>query len=260
MNNRITSAVFFASVLTLIVSSISAAPVSRDTSAELDREFDNLGDSLLEGLVAPPQRKSPHRKPQAPERKGKDWLPDTETMRRRMQQEMNPRAGEDAGQGQESPMVGVIEGMREAEQLLGTHDSERGASPVQRRVVAELEKLIAQMEKQCQGGQCDKPKDGKKQASKRSKPKPGGAKPGGKTAKASQAAARESTTRMGSAPAGKGAFATPDDLMKAAWGHLPERVRERMLQSSSDEFLPEYREEIEAYYRRLAEREANDEE
>ena len=253
MKNRIFTSVLVASLLVLVVDSTSAAPVSRDTSAELDQEFDNLGDSLLEGLVVPPLNKPVERQPAGP-----DWLPDTETMRRRMQQEMNPGAGEDIGQKKESPLTGVIEGMREAEQRLGKGDSERGASPVQRQVVEELEKLIAQMEKQCQGGgQCDKPKDGKKQASKRSKPKPGGTKPGSETAKAS-AAARDSTTRMGSAPIGTGVSATPDDLMKAAWGHLPERVREQMLQSSSDEFLPEYREEIEAYYRRLAEREAND--
>jgi hypothetical protein len=37
------------------------------------------------------------------------------------------------------------------------------------------------------------------------------------------------------------------------WGHLPERQREQMLQSFSDEFLPKYELEIEQYYRRLSE-------
>ena len=42
-------------------------------------------------------------------------------------------------------------------------------------------------------------------------------------------------------------------MVKALWGHLPERSREQMLQSFSDEFLPKYELEIEQYYRRLSE-------
>jgi hypothetical protein len=41
------------------------------------------------------------------------------------------------------------------------------------------------------------------------------------------------------------------------WGHLPERLRTQMQNSSSDKFLPQYRELIEAYYRRLAEDQDN---
>ena len=42
-------------------------------------------------------------------------------------------------------------------------------------------------------------------------------------------------------------------MVKDLWGHLPERSREQMLQSFSDEFLPKYELEIEQYYRRLSE-------
>jgi len=34
---------------------------------------------------------------------------------------------------------------------------------------------------------------------------------------------------------------------------LPERLREQMLQNAAEEFLPEYRELIAEYFRRLAE-------
>ena len=43
--------------------------------------------------------------------------------------------------------------------------------------------------------------------------------------------------------------------MKHLWGHLPEREREQMMQSFSDEFLPKYELEIEQYYQRLSEEE-----
>ncbi len=44
-----------------------------------------------------------------------------------------------------------------------------------------------------------------------------------------------------------------NEMVKALWGQLPERSREQMLQSFSDEFLPKYELEIEQYYRRLSE-------
>jgi hypothetical protein len=43
---------------------------------------------------------------------------------------------------------------------------------------------------------------------------------------------------------------------EAVWGHLPDRVREKMRAASVDQFLPQYRDQIEAYFRQLAE--AND--
>ena len=42
-------------------------------------------------------------------------------------------------------------------------------------------------------------------------------------------------------------------MVKDLWGQLPPHAREQLLQSSSDEFLPQYELEIEKYYRRLAE-------
>jgi hypothetical protein len=43
--------------------------------------------------------------------------------------------------------------------------------------------------------------------------------------------------------------------MKDAWGNLPERIREQMMQTSVDEFLPKYELLIEKYFQRLSEEE-----
>lgn len=43
------------------------------------------------------------------------------------------------------------------------------------------------------------------------------------------------------------------DTARAAWGNLPERVRESLLQGSSDQFSSLYEAMTEAYYRKLAE-------
>lgn len=232
--------------------------------------LENLGNGLLDGLLddlgdqLPPvgeakRRPVPSQQTLPPTETppaGKSWLPQTDQLRRQMNQQMG---GEDVGQQQPSPLTPIAQRMQSAAQLISVDgNGAEQPAPVQKQVVADLDKLIAQMEKECQGGGECKPKPEKeKQASKRSKPKPGKeSKPGKPSSKPSQAAAKDSTTRMGSAPVANANGQSPEDLMKAAWGHLPARLREQMVQSSSDEFLPEYQEELEKYFQRLAEREA----
>jgi hypothetical protein len=132
----------------------------------------------------------------------------------------------------------------------GGHPGEaQSASPVQHQIISDLDKLIADLSKQCQccngqcqGGQCDKP------------PKPG-QKPGKPGAAAGQGrtAARGSTDRLDRSTAKPVDKGEVNEMVKNLWGHLPERSREQMLQSFSDEFLPKYELEIEQYYRRLSE-------
>ena len=154
-----------------------------------------------------------------------------------------------------SPFARVQEGMQNAQTLLAqpgptSHSGTvKLAGSVQQEVVSELDKLIAQLSKQCQsqcqGGQCDKPPD------PNAKPKPGN-KPG-MAAGRGKAAARDSTdplNRTTAQPVDKGDV---NDVVKELWGHLPERSREQMLQSFSDDFLPKYELEIEQYYRKLGE-------
>ena len=123
------------------------------------------------------------------------------------------------------------------------------ASPVQHEILSDLDKLIADLSKkcqccngQCQGGQCNQPpKPGQKPG------KPGAATGSGRTA------ARDSTDRLDRSTAKPVDKGEVNEMVKALWGHLPERSREQMLQSFSDEFLPKYEIEIEQYYRRLSE-------
>ncbi|MEN0109985.1 MAG: hypothetical protein AAF805_04615 [Planctomycetota bacterium] len=214
---------------------------------------DELAKSLALPGASPPAR--------APE--GGDWLPDDELMNRLLNPDSppGPPAGEDAGAG---PLDGVVSGMNAASGLISDNRVATQATPVQRRVVEDLERLIAQMEKQCQGGSCQgqkKPSEGRQQT-RRSQPtqagqcdKPGD-QPGAPKPSQSAAANRSGTTSLGGAGEA-GDVTDPEELMKAAWGHLPERVRERMLKGAGGDFLPAYRDELRRYYRRLAEREAD---
>jgi hypothetical protein len=154
-----------------------------------------------------------------------------------------------------SPFTRVQQGMQNAQTLLAqpgpaTHSGTiKLAGSVQQGVVSELDKLIAQLSKQCQcqcqGGQCDKPPN------PNAKPKPG-SKPG-MAAGRGKSAARDSTDRLDRTTAQPVDKGDVNDVVKELWGHLPERSREQMLQSFSDDFLPKYELEIEQYYRKLGE-------
>jgi hypothetical protein len=151
----------------------------------------------------------------------------------------------------------VQNSMKQAQSLLtqagadGKSGDAQLASPVQHQIISDLDKLIADLSKQCQccngqcqGGQCNKP------------PKPGeNPKPGkpGAAAGRGRTAARDSTDRLDRSTAKPVDKGEVNEMVKNLWGHLPERSREQMLQSFSDEFLPKYELEIEQYYRRLSE-------
>ncbi|MEM6331687.1 MAG: hypothetical protein AAF790_15760, partial [Planctomycetota bacterium] len=175
-------------------------------------------------------------------------------------------AGEDLGAAEPSPLAKVLASMAAARGKIRTG---AGAREPQQQVITQLDEMIRQAEKQCK--QCNNPssssRGGKKpQQSKRSQPKPGEqqanqpkpgqpkpgqAKPG--QPKPGQQAGQQSQVRLGKAQGRVGEGRPASELMKEVWGRLPERLREQMLESSSGEFLPQYREEIERYFRRLAE-------
>ncbi len=158
--------------------------------------------------------------------------------------------GEDVGQQSGAvPLVRARQLMQQAETMLGRSVTAARAGDPQKQAVSQLDEMIAALSKQCQGGNC-KPGDKPPSPSQRSQPKPGksGSKPG-----QGQAPARDSNDQLNGGRAQPTDKADLDELVKNLWGHLPERSREQMLQSFSDEFLPEYQFEIEQYYKRLAE-------
>lgn len=164
--------------------------------------------------------------------------------------------GEDIGQPSGSlSLARVRMGMQHAKSLLSAKQAAvdvptfEQAGEAQQQVVAQLDKLIAELSKQCKNCQCNSSGQSPK-PSQRSQKKPG--KPGS-AAGSGKTAARDSTDRLNSTsakPVDKGDL---EAAVKDLWGHLPERSREQMMQSFSEEFLPKYELEIEQYYRRLSE-------
>jgi hypothetical protein len=96
----------------------------------------------------------------------------------------------------------------------------------QKAIVDDLDKLIASLEKkraECRGGL------------KNARPNRG-----------------MDDSRIGRGPGGIGDLVNPGDSAKD-WAKLSDRERDRILQSMSEGFPPEYRLVLERYYRRLAE-------
>lgn len=137
----------------------------------------------------------------------------------------------------------VIRHMKDAEGLLEERSEASRASESQSEALTNLDTMIAELtqrKNQCQGGECKKP----------GQPKPGeNPKPSGKPGK--------SPTQTGSNSTNADAdlsteLAAAEELVKDLWGKLPERQRQQILQPLSEEFLPKYASEIEAYFRALA--------
>ena len=109
---------------------------------------------------------------------------------------------------------------------LNRNETGKPVQTEQKAIVRDLDELIASLEKKYQGG-----------------------KNGVRGYKALRPA-DEST--IGRGPGGIGILINPADNGKD-WGKLSSRERDRILQSMSEGFPPEYRTVLERYYRRLAE-------
>ena len=188
---------------------------------------DALDQQLLEGLPAQAEPKpvAPDNPPVAPP------SPDNPVI--------SPfTVGEDIGK--QPPLRRVEAGMREAGKRLDQRDPGTVTQETQRQIVNELTTLIEQQMKQ--GGAA-----GKQQASQT--PKPGDEQPkqGNKSAQSNGA---------GNTQESAGTSPSEDSTQRAMgeiWGHLPERLRQQMQNADAIEFLPQYRQLIEDYYRRLSE-------
>jgi hypothetical protein len=128
--------------------------------------------------------------------------------------------------GDEPPVVAIVAKMADVTDELNRNVTGKPVQNEQKAIVHELDDLIASLEKQCQN--C-------KNGMKRNNPTKG---------------ADESMISRGTG--GIGTLINPNDTGKD-WGKLSSRERDRILQSMSEGFPPEYRTVLERYYRRLAE-------
>ena len=189
---------------------------------------EGIDQQLLEGLPAQPEPK-----PAAPAEDGQVQPPSPD------HPVISPfTVGEDIGK--QPPLRRVESGMRAAGWRLGQRDPGAVTQETQRQIVSELTTLIEQQMKQGGGA-------GKQQASQTPKPGDEQSKQGNKSAQSGGGGNTQEST--GAGPSDDAA----QRAMGEIWGHLPERLRQQMQNADAIEFLPQYRQLIEDYYRRLSE-------
>ena len=206
-----------------------AAPKSLD-----EQLLDDLDSDLLPKIE--PQPKSPA-KERAP-------INDQTGLDQKLLDDLG--AGEDIELGPEpDPLTQIGRRMRQVETLIDNRDTSARTQDMQKQILRELDMLLEQTKKQCQGA-CQNP-------SNNSQPKPGST-ASNQPKKGEAGPPKESNDKLRDPGETKvGEPANMDDLVREVWGHLPDKIRAQMQNVTVEQFLPKYEALIEDYYKRLAE-------
>jgi len=144
------------------------------------------------------------------------------------------------GESQDS-MARIAEAMRAVETRIARHDTSSTTQAAQRQIASDLAALLEEARQQ--------PGASGKQ---------GGSGRGSEQAKAgtgnpAMGPPQGSANRVERGSSEQAKTVDTKDLLRRIWGHLPDKLRDQMQASLSEEFLPKYEQIIEDYYRRLAE-------
>ena len=160
---------------------------------------------------------------------------------------------------EQDPLIRVGQRMRSAEHAMLKTRDKRSAERLHGEILKDLDQLIKQLDKQCQacqGGSCANPGDGQK-TGQRGQPKQAASKKPSNQPNQGKTPALTNSERAGNAPGESLGADDVQSLLRDAWGNLPIREREQMLQSPPTRFLPKYELLIEQFFRRLAEEQQN---
>ena len=166
-------------------------------------------------------------------------------LNQRLQQELGAAAEKE----NDNPLLNIAQNMFQVRQRMVQSDAGPATLNLQKQIVADLDLLIDQARKSC--GQCSSSSSNPRQSATNpsgSRPKPGAKaaqKPGNKPAAAS-------STRSPDGQSRKPDMEEMRSIINNLWGELPPHVREQMLQTPVEEFIPKYQDLIEDYFRDLS--------
>ncbi len=170
--------------------------------------------------------------------------------------------GEDLGENSSNPLKSVRQSMFIAAGLLQRGTTDATTQEIQTAIIQRLDDLIDQLEKdkpsrnnttsrqQQAAEQTSQEQSAQSQQQKRSD-----------RSQQSQNSPELSETKPNPQNPGQSGVAVPVEvdlgdpkaLQQNVWGHLPERMRTQMQSRMVEQFLPSYREQIEAYFKALLE-------
>jgi hypothetical protein len=154
--------------------------------------------------------------------------------------EKDAGAKEDAANAEsQNPLANIARHMRNVEKRIGRYDTSAATQEEQRRIVSELEALLQQA-----GNSAGNQQGGRGNGSTQA---------GSGTGEATAGPPRDSTNRIERGTKEQAETADVKDVLRRMWGHLPDKLRDEMQASVSEQFLPKYERLIEEYYKRLSE-------
>jgi len=227
----------------------------------------SLDDDLLDALGGDSKKKPmpPAEKPQPKKPSGSSALDDDLLRELGDDGKSKPKtdkkddaAGPGGGEeGSDDPLVKLNRQMRDAQQRLAQAETDEAVQKLQQDIVKQLEELIKQVQQQRQQQSSSSAMSQSKRSQQREQvaqpqKQQGQANQGGK--RPSQQPARDSTEGLANRKTEKVDAKKLDDALKDIWGELPPRLRQQMLQGSTERFLPKYELLIEQYFKALAER------
>jgi len=170
----------------------------------------------------------------------------TEDLRERLQREL----GSAAVSEDENRMLEVARKMRQVERFIAGNDSGPNTRRLQKQIVSDLELMIEEFRRRSQQGRSGAGAEQKMAV----RPAPGQPQQGGTGRHPSDQPPSGGTPRPeDDGPPHPANKEMVREVITKLWGELPQHEAEQMMQMLSDEYLPKYRREIEAYFRRLSE-------
>ncbi len=156
----------------------------------------------------------------------------------------NPKQGQPPQQKPAQDMQSMLDRMGQSAKLLDNKDPGNVTQETQRRILVDLDELIAiaQQQQQSSGSSQGPPQPGQQRQSSQAQ---GGMGQGG-----SQAATDAHPETSGDSDAAAGDMRNHDP---ASWGALPPRDRDAISHGANEEYLSAYRDLIDRYYQALAE-------
>ena len=148
------------------------------------------------------------------------------------------------------PLARIGEEMQRVEALIRQHQAGDQTRALQEKIVSELDRLIREAQQRSKSSSAQK--QARQQGSRRDRVRQPNQQPAPGNAQGQQPA-HDSESRLGQEKAAKADPKAVRKLMEELWGHLPERLRQQVINASDEEFLPKYELELEQYFRRLAE-------
>jgi type IV secretory pathway VirB10-like protein len=175
--------------------------------------------------------------------------------------------GEDLGEASENPLLAVRQSMLIAAGYLRRDGANAETMKLQSDIVRRLDDLISELEK-AQGKEDQSQQDSQQEASSQSnaqkqreqqsrsqtaKSRPGERKDSeaGEDRADRQGEPENPPTQRGNGGSAAVELADAKSLQQDVWGQLPSRVRQQMQSRMVEQFLPAYKEQIEAYFQAL---------